>query len=343
MTKGNYYVALPCQQDDRTPAAAHLRGRGLKLTPRTPTADNPELYSIEAFCEGLRFPMGLALNRHGQLFATDNQGNYNPFNELNHLAPGRHYGFINKLEFKPGERPPLTAPAIDIPHPWTRSVNGICFLDTPPQLKAKLGRDAFGPHEGHLIGCEYDTRQLVRMSLERVGETWQGAIYPFTVPPAEGQEPLQGPICCAVSPAGDLYVGNLRDSGWGGSANIGSIARLRPTGTLPSGIAEVRAAKHGFVIDFTQPVDSSLAAKPSSYSVSSYRRISTSAYGGGDVDRQSHAVLGVQLSSDRRRATLNLGDLRDGFVYELRVQDLAPTSKTFHPAEAHYTLRVAPR
>src|SRR5690606_9060796 len=76
--EGNYYVALPCQQDERSPAAAYLRGRGLKLTPRKPTPDNPHLYAVEVFCEGLRFPMGLALSRTGQLFATDNQGNYNP-------------------------------------------------------------------------------------------------------------------------------------------------------------------------------------------------------------------------------------------------------------------------
>ena len=32
---------------------------------------------------------------------------------------------------------------------------------------------------------------------------------------------------CAVSPRGDLYVGGIRDSGWGGANNIGEIVRLR--------------------------------------------------------------------------------------------------------------------
>src|SRR5690606_25966127 len=144
----------------REPAAAHLRGRALRLTPRTPTDESPQRFQIEEVCAGLRFPMGLVRTRSGDLFATDNQGNYNPYNELNHLLPGRHYGFINKLEFHPGERPPLTAPAIDIPHPWTRSVNGICALELS-DLAAS--RAAFGPFEGHLVGCEYDTRRLVRM------------------------------------------------------------------------------------------------------------------------------------------------------------------------------------
>ena len=80
--------------------------------------------------------------------ATDNQGNYNPYNELNHVVAGAHFGFVNKLESL-DDRPPVKAPAIRIPHPWTRSVNGICFLETP------AGREdgSFGPFEGHLIGC----------------------------------------------------------------------------------------------------------------------------------------------------------------------------------------------
>lgn len=341
--RGNYYVALPCQQDDRSPEAAFLRGRGLKISPRSSNSEGPYPYTIEPFCEGLRFPMGVAMNRQGLLFATDNQGNYNPFNELNNLLPGHHYGFINKLEFKAGERPPLTPPALDIPHPWTRSVNGICFLETPAALREKLGRDVFGPHEGHLVGCEYDSRQLVRMSLQQVGDTWQGAIYPFTAPPAEGQQPLQGPVCCAVSPVGDLYVGSMRDSGWGGGANVGSIARVRPTGNLPAGIAEVRATPRGFSILFAQAVDARLAANAGNYAVASYRRVSTPAYGGPDVDRKSHKIRSAALSPDRRQVEIQLDELRAGFVYEIRLQDLAPAAQEFYPAEAHYTLRAAPR
>lgn len=340
--EGNYYLGLPCQQDNRSPRAAYLRGNIVRLRPREPSADDPRAFSIEPLAAGLRFPMGLALDRAGELFATDNQGNYTPFNELNHIVAGTRYGFINKLEQKPGFQPPFQPAAIEIPHPWTRSINGICFLDTPADVRAKLGRDLFGAHEGHLLGCEFDTRQLVRMSLERIGDTYQGAIYPFSAEPAPGAETFEGPITAAVAPDGDIYIGNLRDSGWGGGQNTGSIVRLQPRGELPPGIAAVHAAHDGFAIDFTQPVDAAAATEVQNYAVSSYRRIPTPAYGGPDADRENERIEEVVVSPDARRATLKLARLRPGFVYEFRLKQLAPTGLTFFPAEAYYTLRRVP-
>jgi hypothetical protein len=38
--QGRYYVGIPCQQDQRTAAAAQLRGTVVRLVPRSPTADD---------------------------------------------------------------------------------------------------------------------------------------------------------------------------------------------------------------------------------------------------------------------------------------------------------------
>ncbi|MCB9940918.1 MAG: c-type cytochrome [Planctomycetaceae bacterium] len=337
--EGNYYVALPCQQDQRSAAAARYKGSVLKLSPREPTASDPSRFAIEELTAGHRFPMGIARNKAGEMFVTDNQGNYNPFNELNHIVPGKRFGFINAIDRKPGFKPPLTSPAIDIPHPWTRSVNGICFLESP-----ESSNTSFGPFEGHLIGCEYDTRRLIRMSLQMVGGEYQGAAYPFSYDAPRSGPPLLGPLVCAVSPQGDLYVGGIRDSGWGGSNNIGEIVRLRPKlDQLPCGIAEVRATSGGFIVEFTEPVDRSKASKPDNYAVSSYTRTSTPAYGGEDQDRRQEQVTEVQVAEDARRVEIRLGDLRVGYVYELHLKNLAPETGEFFPAEAHYTLRSIPK
>jgi len=368
---GNYFVALPCQQDQRSEAAAKYRGQILKLVPRQPTHYNTLQFDIEVISAGHRFPMGMARNRDGEIFVSDNQGNYNPFNELNHVRKGAHFGFINALEKEQGFKPPpLAEPAIDIPHPWTRSVNGICFLETPvgwdrrvgPASGASAGPPAqqsnggpaaaaalshptkiFGPLEGQLVGCEYDTRRLIRMSLQKVGNMFQGAAYPFSLPPEEVEKGLLGPIVCAVKPTtGELYVGEIRDSGWGAGNNIGQIVTMKiEPDKLPCGIAEVRATATGFTIDFLQPVDRIKAADAANYSLESYRRESTPAYGGPDIDRRIEKVAGADVTPDGKRVTLTLPQLRAGHVYELKLRNLAPGG-TFFPDEAHYTLRKVP-
>jgi len=340
---GNYYVAIPCQQDTRSLAAAHLRGTVLRLTPRKPTAENPRVFALQKVTAGHRFPMGIALNRGQQLFVTDNQGNYNPFNELNHVRDGKRFGFINKVDRHPGFKPPLTPPAIDIPHPWTRSVNGICFLETPENLRHQSASKRFGPFEGHLVGCEYDTRRLIRISLQEVGDTMQGAAYPFSYNEPPSGPPFLGPLVCSISPTGDLYVGGIRDSGWGGSNNVGELVRLRPmVGKLPCGIAEVRATNSGFVVEFTSPVDPGRAGDLANYTLASYTRISTPAYGGNDSQRRVESIRAIQVATDARSVNLVVGKMRPGFVYELNLRNLATDRGDFFPSQAHYTLRVIP-
>ena len=343
-SKGGYFMATACQQDKRSPVAARWRGRVMHLAPRRPSPADPRAFDVRVISEGHRFPIGIARSAAGDLFVTDNQGNYNPFNELNHVVRGAHYGFLNAVERKPGYQPPLTAPAIKIPHPWTRSVNGICFLDTPPELRETRGGDVFGPWEGHLIGCEYDTRRLIRMSFQRVGDTLQGAAYPFSYDEPPGGEPLRGPLVCAVSPGGELYVGCIRDSGWGGSNNVGGIVRLRlkSSDKIPTGLAEVQATATGFRLLFTHPVDGRLANDKDNFTVSSYTRVPTPAYGGPDKNRRKETVRAIRVSDDRREVQLDLRDLREGYVYEIRLKALVPKGKEFFPAEAYYTLNRIP-
>ena len=332
--QGNYYISIPCQQDSRNEAAARYRGRVLRLVP-----DN-EQFALEEISRGHRFPMGMARSRSGELFVTDNQGNYNPFNELNHVLPGRHFGFINKLEQSSSLPADVTPPSIAIPHPWTRSVNGICFLETPEAV----GGSTFGPFEGHLVGCEYDTRRLIRMSLDLVEGQYQGAAYPLAEAADDPRNGLEGPIQCAVAPNGDLYIASIRDSGWGGGNNTGSLVQARlDVASLPAGIAEVKAIPQGFRLHFTKEVDRGRAGKLQNYTCESYRRISTPAYGGDDVDRRREKLTSIHVSSDGMTVDVLLAELREGFVYEWKLSRLVSDDQEFYPAEAYYTLRRVKR
>lgn len=333
---GVYWVAFACQQDARPLAASFMRGTVARLVP---DPDQPDRFTIDVVSGGHRFPIGIARSSQGETFVSDNQGNFNPFNELNRVERGRRYGFLNAWERAQGLSYEETRPNVAIPHPWTRSVNGIAFLSA---LGANT-EDHFGPWSGHLVGCEYDTRRLIRLSLDRVGDSVQGAAYPFSYETDAAYEMLQGPLTCRVAPDGSLYVGAIRDSGWGGANNIGRLLKFTfDPSRLPPGIAEVRARNDGFEIQFARPVVRGLAEDAARYRVASYRRESTPAYGGPDLDRRSESIMKLEVAPDGLSVRLALEQpLRAGFVYEFSLDSLV-SSGEFFPAEAFYTLNQIP-
>ncbi|HEY7158086.1 MAG TPA: ThuA domain-containing protein [Gemmataceae bacterium] len=97
---GNVYFGLGCANF----ADAYLRDKqgkshfDLSNEHGTILKVSPDFTKREIVATGVRFSVGLAFNRRGDLFATDQEGatwltNGNPFDELLHIQPGRHYGF----------------------------------------------------------------------------------------------------------------------------------------------------------------------------------------------------------------------------------------------------------
>ncbi|MBE0540791.1 MAG: c-type cytochrome [Verrucomicrobia bacterium] len=97
----------------------------------------------EIICTGVRFTVALAFNAAGDLFATDQEGatwlpNGNPFDELLHIQPGRHYGF-------PPRHPKHLPGVIDEPStfdygPQHQSTCGLHFNEP-----VAGGKKVFGP------------------------------------------------------------------------------------------------------------------------------------------------------------------------------------------------------
>ena len=252
---GEYYIALPCQQDQRSRRRgeaiagklleAHCREtRHCRMIPATSSTSKS---SPPATASRWAWP-AIAT---GELFVTDNQGNYNPFNELNHVRPGAHFGFINALEKEQGFKPPpLDEPAIDIPHPWTRSVNGICFLDTPPDARS----DSVEEHRANdrLRPARRPPRRLrVRHAAADSDVAAEGRRHVsrrgVSAEHSAGRRregAARADRLRRLAATGELYVGEIRDSGWGAGNNIGQIVKIKiEPEKLPCGIAEVRATR----------------------------------------------------------------------------------------------------
>jgi putative heme-binding domain-containing protein len=239
----NYANAYLVSKDGQ----AHLdltkkRGCVLKIPPN---GKNPEL-----FATGVRFLVSMQFNRHGDLFATDQEGatwlpNGNPFDELLHVQAGRHYGF-------PPRHPKYLPNVIDEPSlfdyaPQHQSTCGFRFNERRP------GRAIFGPSswEGDAFVVAMSRGKLYRTRLAR---TAAGYVAQNQLIASFGMLPID----LAISPQGDLVVAcHSGAPDWGsGPKGIGKIfkiswkepAAVRPVLAYPAGPGET-------VVAFGQALD----------------------------------------------------------------------------------------
>lgn len=328
--QGNLYVGLGSDyaQPKRPKDKARWRGKVLRISPKG---------KITPVGHSFRYPTGLAMNHAGDIFVSDNQGVQNTFNEINHLKQGAHYGVPSRHETNRNAK--VTPPAIQIPHPWTRSVNGIFFL---PKRKSHFV-EAFA---GHGIGCEYDSRFLIRFSLQKVGGEYQGACYAFSKPNSGvGGKNFTGPLCGGVAPDGAIYIGSIYDSGWLGGRNTGDIVRLVPNGKLPNGIRELRVTKDGFEIEFIRAIDRKQASRKDAYSITGYNRIWKGSYATPDSNRHTLKVKRIKISQDNTTVRLTVpGRRAGGFLYEVNVGKIGAKSQPeLFPTTGYYTLHRIPK
>jgi hypothetical protein len=327
---GALYVATSSDyaQPGRPEELCRWRGKVLRIAPEG---------TITPIAHELRYPMGIAFDPQGRLFVSDQQGVANCFNEINHIVEGARYGV--KGLYDPDSDQPEQRAAIQIPHPWTRSVNGLFFIPATDDPTAPLA-----PFAGHGIGCEYNNRFLIRFSLEEVAGQLQGGVYLFSRSTWENEaDTFLGPMCGAVAPNGDLYIGSLHDSGWLGGMNTGEIVRLRPTGRFPNGIREIRALPDGFEIEFLRPIDAAAAARPENYSLSGYTRVWKGSYATEDSGQYVPQIRSIEVSAEARTVRLHVDRLEAAYVYDVAVQPAVGGTDELFPHIGYYTMNRVPQ
>ena len=323
--EGNLFVATGSDysQKERDRDRAKWRGKVVRID---------QDGKASAFGHELRYPIGIAADSRGNIFTSDQQGVQNTFNEINHIVENGAYGVPGQLDGEGSSEPKL--PAVQIPHPWTRSVNGIFFL---PE------KDQSHPFAGHGVGCEYNSKFLIRFTTQEVNGQLQGACYPLTKPTwnSEGDTFL-GPISGYAAEDGSIYIGSIYDSGWLGGPNVGEVVKLKPVSDYGNGIQEIRATKDGFEIEFITPVDVNKAVDTENFSLSGYTRIWQGSYATDDSGRYSPEIKKIDLAADRRTVRLTVKDLKPTFVYEFNVGAIGSDGEELFPSFAAYTLNQIP-
>ena len=292
--------------------------------------------SLIPVCGGLRSPCGLGANAAGDMFYTDNQGDWVGTNKLSHLDFGDWHGhpggdgWYEQAGFDPPhDDKDFKPPAVWFPYGRMGQSASDILLDTTD--------GKFGPFTNQLFVGDQTNAALMRVFLERIDGVYQGACFPFR----SGLDCGVTRMCFGAD--GSMFVG-MTNRGWGSlGRRPWGVQRVVYTGVLPFEIHEMRAKPDGFVLTFTKPVDPVTAGNPSNYAMESFTYERHAEYGSPEIDRQSLSISTAEVSTDGLSVRLTIDGLRTGYVHELALSDVqsAEGDALLH-RKAYYTINVIP-
>jgi len=325
---GDFFVGLGCASDlkgifdvrrgimspdgrkGRMFSAVPYRGWILKVTRAGETIP---------WAKGLREPFGLGISPEGDLFASDNQGDWVGTSCLHHVRQGGFHGHPSSLVWDPAfTGDPLATPvgaldamrhrpAILFPH------GKLCNSPGQPVWDATGGK--FGPFSGQCLIGELTTETILRVALERVGGEWQGAVFRLI----EGQGLRRGNGRFAFTPDGSALVVGQTLRGWGAGEGL-QIVRF--TGRTPFAIRTMTLTREGFVLSFTEPVDAEASADPARWSLQRFHYHYHRPYGSPEVGNTPVPVASARVSQDGLLVSLVLPEVVAGEVYELHARGI---------------------
>lgn len=278
------------------------------------------------FASGFRSPNGMGVDLNGNIFVTDNQSDWVETSTLYHLKENHFYGHPASLVWKKGweNRDPFNAPISELDGMRTKAAvlfpQGI-MANSPSQPLVDASGGKFGPFAGQLFVGEMNRDRIVRVMLEEVAGELQGACIPFI----DGQGLNFGNNRLAFDHEGNLWVGQIKFGGWVGHSGI---QKIEYTGNMPMEILTMSLTKEGFDLTFTQSVNAKEALTPANYKVHHYKyEYKKKAIDEGidvstQVDLKEVDIEDIQLSEDRKKVSLKLADLKPGYVYELKLENI---------------------
>lgn len=116
---------------------------------------------------------------------------------------------------------------------------------------------------------------------------------------------------------GRLWIGHTALSWVGGKG----LQRLQWTGEVPMEVLHAKLTEKGFAFTFTKPVDPDTISK-AAFSCRRYYYRYHRKYGSDRTQMTDVEVSRAAIGADRRTVTLDLADLRPGFVHELHIGDI---------------------
>jgi len=319
---GNMLINLNLSWVGRGASLAKWQGWTLKVTPDG---------KIIPFATGLRSPAGLALNKNGDVFYTENQGDWVGSGRMTHLTSGDFAGHPEGLKWSGEDGSPVSLTMSDIRddefstlHDYAKTVEGvkapsIWFPHTMMGISTSdivIIPENFGPYTGQLLVGDQGHSKIMRVFQEQIKGEYQGVCFAFV----EGFS--SGVLRMEWGPNETLYVG-MTNRGWASTGKEPyGLQRLNWTGSTPFEMKKIEVEEDGFTISFTSPVNKRTAANPDSYEVTDFNYIYHHVYGSDALLMKDRTIYKVNVSQDGLSARLFIEGMRPGFVYEIKAEGI---------------------
>ena len=289
------------------------RGWIMKVTPDGKTIP---------WADGFREPNGIGLDPEGNLFSIDNQGDWVGSSKLFHIRQNGFYGHAPDLVWRSeywGGKQPLDAPVPELDKLRTREA--VIFphgemANSPGQPLWDTTGGKFGPFAGQMFIGDMDRSRIMRVMLEKVEGEFQGAVAPFF----ENGGLHAGNNRLVFNSDGSLWVGQTKHQAWVGESGLQHITWK---GVVPMEVKMMNLTEDGFNLTFTKPVDPVAAAKVESYRFQNYFYNYHETYGSQKFEQKEIVPKSVEVSADRMRVALHLGELTPWTVYDLRLSGIS--------------------
>ncbi|MCH8962207.1 MAG: PQQ-dependent sugar dehydrogenase [Bacteroidetes bacterium] len=302
--------------------------------------------NVEPLTGGHRTPNGIGFGPDNEIFVIDNQGEWTPANELNHVRKGHFYGYYN----------PTNDPDAH-PSPYQNEADRLNPGKGVTEAAIKLPQDEIanspsqpilipeGPlFAGQMLMGDIKYGGIQRLFLEKVNGVWQGAVFRFT----QGLE--VGINRLVWGPDGSLYAGGIggdHDASWNwvdpqGNKTYQGLQRLTPNGTVAFEMESVRATPDGFDVTFTKPVARATLADPSTYAIRQWTYEASFTYGGPQKHEEILTVSQAAASDDGKTVRLTVPGLKKDRVVYLRTDPVSLDGDRMWSTETWYTLNEIP-
>jgi sugar phosphate isomerase/epimerase len=286
---------------------------------------------------GLRAPNGLGFNSSGDLFSTDNQGDWVGTSALHHIKQGDFHGHPSSYQWDPKRTLDLKLPLDQLAtelnkirkRPAVLFPHGI-LGNSPSQPVLAPADGKFGPFTGQMFVGDNVAPLISRVFLEKIDGEYQGVCFPFL-----REHGLKKALSrMTFSPQGSLVIG-YGCRGWGPATD--GIQEVVWSGNTPFEMQHIRLLADGFEIRFTKPLAEQDIAK--AFSLQSYFYKYHHTYGSPITDTKPLAISDVSLSTDRYVIHLRTAPLETGRIYEFKLNNVKAADGTvLTNNEAYYTL-----